>query len=280
VLAAPANFADVSAAVAAPRPLSVVVPCCNEAESLPKLAEALEALQAALADRYSVDFVLVDDGSRDETWRLLEARYANRDDVRLVRHETNRGVAAAIASGLAHAPAEIAASIDADCTYDPRQLEAMLPLLGPSVDLVVASPYHPLGCVAGVPRWRLAISRVASRLYRLLLRNKLHTYTSCFRVYRRAALAGLPATSPGFVGIVELLWLLDCRGSRIVECPAVLTVRTTGHSKLRVLRTALAHGRLLLRAALHRLLGAPTCSPAASGPLLADSSATPPSFTT
>jgi dolichol-phosphate mannosyltransferase len=129
----------------------------------------------------------------------------------------------------------------------------MLDLLTADVDLVVASPYHPAGAVRSVPAWRLALSRAASRLYRLVMRNKLHTYTSCVRICRRSAVIDLPSTQGGFVGVVELVWQLDRRGSRIVEFPTVLTARQTGHSKMRVARAMAAHLCLLTRAAAVRL---------------------------
>lgn len=244
-------------ALAADRTLTLVVPCFNEAESIDKLVCALERVQAALADQFQLQFVLVDDGSRDATWALLYNQFAMRGNVRLVRHPVNLGIAAAIATGLREAQTEIVASMDADCTYDPVQLVAMLPLLAPGVDMVVASPYHPAGRVVGVPPWRLAISKAASRLYRCVMRNALHTYTSCFRVYRRSAVVDLPLRNPGFVGIVELVWQLDRRGRQIAEYPATLTVRTTGHSKLRLARTVAAHLCLLTRAGFDRLLHLP-----------------------
>jgi dolichol-phosphate mannosyltransferase len=142
--------------------------------------------------------------------------------------------------------------LDADCTCDPAELAAMTRLLRPDVDLVVASPYHPAGRVRGVPRWRLELSRVASRLYRALLTNKLHTYTSCVRVYRRDAVVDLPLDHAGFVGVVELLWRVDRGGGKIVEHPVELTARTTGCSKMRTAATTLAHLRLLARIALLR----------------------------
>lgn len=234
--------------------VSVVVPCCNEAQSLPHLTAALAALQEQ-AGGMIAELVFVDDGSCDETWMLLQAEFGKRADVKLVQHLENRGIAAAIATGICTASSPIACSIDADCTYDPRQLLTMLPLLAEGVDLVVASPYHPQGTVENVPAWRLAISRIASRLYRLVMRNKLHTYTSCFRVYRRSAVLDLPLSNPGFVGVVELVWQLDSRGSTIVECPARLEVRRLGQSKMRLLRVTLGHLQLLARAAWPRLVG-------------------------
>lgn len=232
--------------------LSVVVPCYNEAESLPPLLDALQRLKLQLAP-LAIEFVMVDDGSIDTTWKILCDNLKSRADVQLIRHESNRGIAAAIDSGIRAARSEVVASIDADCTYDPLQLQAMLPLLTDDVDLVVASPYHPQGEVRGVPKWRLAISQMASRLYARVLHNQLHTYTSCFRVYRRSSVLNLPPCQPGFVGVVEMVWQVDSRGGRVVEAPAVLTVRTTGQSKMRVLRATLAHLKLLARATAHRV---------------------------
>ena len=185
----------------------------------------------------------------------MSEMFGGHRDVQLIQHPTNRGIAAAIQAGIEHARSEIVASLDADCTYDPLQLLPLVRLLSEGVDLVVASPYHPEGKVVGVPAWRLALSKFASRLYRVVLRNKLHTYTSCVRVYRRSSVVDLPLSNGGFVGIVELVWQLDRRGGIIAECPAVLSVRRTGQSKMRVARTALAHARMLGIAAWLRLFG-------------------------
>lgn len=233
--------------------VAVVVPCHNEAEGLVQLATKLQRLRAATARHYRLETVLVDDGSTDETWSMMQDLFGEQSDVTLVRHETNRGIAAAIATGLQTCRPEVVASLDADCTYDPLELVPMLALLTDGVDLVVASPYHPRGGVEGVPAWRLALSQCASRLYRLVLQNKLHTYTSCVRVYRRSSVVDLPLANTGFVGVVELVWQLDRRGGRIVEHPATLSVRRTGVSKMRVLRTAWAHLKLLARAGWLRL---------------------------
>jgi glycosyltransferase involved in cell wall biosynthesis len=233
--------------------LTVVAPLFNEVDSIEQLQHALTRLRAALADKYEAEFVLIDDGSTDGTSAAVERLFAGDERVRLVRHPFNRGLAAALVTGIAEARTPIVASIDADCTYEPVQLLSLLERFEDGVDMVVASPYHPEGQVVGVPAWRIAISKLASRLYRLVLRNQLHTYTSCFRVYRRSSVVHLPQTRRGFVGVVEMLWQLDRRGGTIVECPAVLTVRKTGHSKMRTLATALEHLRLLAAAAWQRI---------------------------
>jgi glycosyltransferase involved in cell wall biosynthesis len=234
--------------------LSIVIPCFNEAESLKQLAKELVRLDCALAGKYEIEWLLVDDGSTDDTWIGLNELFADKKGVRLLRHPANYGIAAAIKTGIGHASAPIVASLDADCTYDPLTVAKLLEALHDGVDVVVASPYHPAGAVVGVPQWRLWLSRLASRLYRQVMRNNLCTYTSCVRVYRKSAVAALPLTCGGFVGVAELLWQLDRRGGRIVECAAVLKVRTTGQSKMRVAQTAIAHLRLIARAAVDRWL--------------------------
>jgi hypothetical protein len=118
-------------------------------------------------------------------------------------------------------------------------------MLTPGVDLVTGSPYHPLGKVRDVPRWRLTLSKVASSLYRRVLRNKLYTYTSCFRVYRRSAILNLDLKQNGFLGIAELIVKLDLQGSVIVECPASLEGRVSGTSKMKIIRVIAGHLCLL-----------------------------------
>jgi dolichol-phosphate mannosyltransferase len=131
----------------------------------------------------------------------------------------------------------------------------MIPLLADDVDLVVASPYHPEGRVRNIPGWRLFLSRTASAGYRLLSRQSLHTYTSCFRVYRRSVVAGLPLRSARFEGMAEIVGRLDLAGSRIAEYPAVLEARRFGRSKMRLFRTMLGHLRLFSELAWLRWTG-------------------------
>ena len=135
--------------------------------------------------------------------------------------------------------------MDCDCTYDPHELVNMLPLLSEKVDLVTASPYHKNGGVRNVPEWRLFLSKGASFLYSRVLRAKLSTYTSCFRVYRRGAFINLPIEEKGFLGVAEMLGRLDLSGGKIVEYPAILEVRLFGFSKMKTLRTIFGHLKLL-----------------------------------
>jgi polysaccharide deacetylase family protein (PEP-CTERM system associated) len=233
--------------------VTLVVPCYNEELVLPYLANTLSEVERAYADRYQLHFVFVDDKSRDGTYAALERVFGSHPRSTIVGHSTNLGVAQAILTGIRAAQTEIVCSIDCDCTYDPHQIGAMIPLLTDGIDLVTASPYHREGRVVNVPEWRLFLSRTLSALYRCVFRTKLATYTSCFRVYRKSAWLDVPVRESGFLGVVEMLGVLDQRGRGIAECPAVLEVRMLGRSKMKLLRTIVGHIKLFARFASLRL---------------------------
>ncbi len=237
-------------------PMTVVIPCYNEEAGLGYTANTLRAFSDGMKDRYDVTFLFVDDGSRDKTWERLNALFGTRADCQLLRHAENRGVAATVLTGIRHAPTEIVGVIDCDGTYDPLQLRALVPLLGPGVDLVTASPYHPEGEVLNLPARRLILSKGLSLLYRLIHKNKLATYTACFRVYRKRAVVDMVLRDERFVGITEILSRIDRAGGHIVECPAVMEVRLLGSSKMKTLKTIVGHLQHIGRLVVDRLTSA------------------------
>ena len=237
-------------------PVSMVIPCFNEEEGLAYLRNAIADLVSGFGRRHPLDFVLVDDGSTDGTWREMRRLFGNDARVALVQHERNRGIGAAVLTGTRAAKSEIVAVMDSDCSYDPARLEDMLALLAPDVALVTASPYHAQGGVEGVPGWRLFLSRGASRLYGALLTNKLATYTSCFRVFRKRPVSELTLRREGYIGVVEMLARLDLQGWRIVECPVVLETRLLGKSKLKVFGTIAGHLKFMREIIIWKLSGA------------------------
>jgi polysaccharide deacetylase family protein (PEP-CTERM system associated) len=245
--------ASASQAPGGSQAVSVVVPCFNEEAALPYLANALAQVTRELAGPYDLRFLFVDDGSSDGTLAALHRLFDEWPNATVIAHQHNRGITAAILTGMRAASTDVVCSIDCDCTYDPRRLGDMIPLLTDRVDLVTASPYHPQGSVRNVQGWRLVLSRSASGLYRLVLRQKLHTYTSCFRVYRRSAVLALDLRDEGYLGLVELIGKLDLAGGRVVEYPTVLEARLLGRSKMKVARNVVRHLGQLTRFALLRL---------------------------
>ncbi len=221
--------------------LSVVIPCYNEAEGVSSMRQRLGHVLPALRRRGSLELVLVDDGSRDGTGDLLRAAFGDLPEARVVQHERNRGLGAALRTGFAHARGAVIVTCDSDGTYPFDEIPALLDLLTPDVDLVTASPYHPGGGIENVPAYRVLISKGASLCYRLLVDGRIHTYTALFRACRREVIEQADTHADGFLMVTE--WLVEAvlAGYRAVEYPAVLRVRQYGQSKARVLGITRTH---------------------------------------
>jgi len=236
--------------------LSLVVPCFNEVDGLESLRVQLEELRSQCSGKLDLEVILVDDGSEDGSADELVRVFHALPWVKMVRHECNCGIAAAILSGIHASRHEYVASMDADCTYAPTQLLRLWECMDRDTSMVTASPYHPEGRVEGVPAWRLALSKSASRAYRTVTGSSVHTFTSCFRIYRRRDVDGMQLKNQGFVGIAEMFWWIKKHGGSIREAPATLTTRKTGFSKMRTFPVILAHLQLIQRIAWERIFEA------------------------
>jgi len=240
--------------------LSVVIPCFNEEANLGALQARLGPVLRGLMARYGrIEVVLVDDGSGDGTWIAMQAFAAAAGqelDVVLRRHDGNLGLGAAMRTGLAAATGDVLVTTDSDATYRFEDIPALLDVLGPGVDLVTASPYHPRGGVDNVPAFRLLFSRGASLMYRLLVRGDVFTWTALFRAYRREVVRTVPFESTGFLAGTELLVNAIDAGYRAAEFPTVLHARVLGVSKAKIARTVRAHLTFQAHLLLRRLTGA------------------------
>lgn len=234
--------------------LSVIVPCFNEAENVPKLHdELLPVIQGLLSSGRmnaeetleSVEMIFVDDGSRDETYARLKKRFCNAASPGLsfqfLKHEANAGLGAAVRTGFNHASGDILLTVDSDGTYKFSEIPALLKCLTPSVDIVTASPYHPRGGVIGVPGYRLFFSKGSSMLYRILVDRNVHTYTCLFRAYRARVVREISFASNDFLGGTELLVKAMLRGFHAIDFPSVLHKRMYGVSKARIAQTIRSH---------------------------------------
>ena len=177
-----------SASTAEMPPLSVVVPVCDEAGAIEALlVEILETI----GERYAVDLVIVDDGSRDRTPEIVASVAARDGRVRLIRHDRRLGKSAALRTGARAASALWLATIDGDGENDPRDLVAMASHIDPErVDRI--------GLVAGIRRRRTAgaarliASRIGNGVRRLALKDSCPDTACGLKVIPRELFLMLP----------------------------------------------------------------------------------------
>ena len=104
--------------------LTVAVALYNEEESIPPLCKALDAALKPLGKSYEI--LLVDDGSSDRSWAVMNAEAAKYGGFRLVRFRRNFGQTAALAAGFDLARGRIVVTMDGDLQNDPADIPAML----------------------------------------------------------------------------------------------------------------------------------------------------------
>lgn len=227
--------------------ISIVIPCYNEEAGVPNLVAQLEPVRKKLGERFSLDLIFVDDGSRDRTVELIHDAYPDDSAIQIIRHANNAGLGAALRTGFAAAEGDVVVTIDSDCTYPPSEIPPLLEMLDSQTDIVTASPYHSKGRVVGVPGYRLFMSKSLSAVYRVILRSDLHTFTALFRAHRRDTIKQVHFQSNGFLATTEHLVRCMRAGFRVREYPTTLNVRRYGVSKIKLFDTILDHLKLLFR---------------------------------
>jgi dolichol-phosphate mannosyltransferase len=203
--------------------VTVIVPAYNEG---PSLADALSAIAGAFAAHgaaYEVSYLIVDDGSADHTLAVAEAFARRQRRARVLRHERNRGLGAALRTAFAHVATDYAVVLDADLSYSPATaLQLLEALQTECADVALASPYACGGSVRNVPLLRRILSREANRLLSLATNGRYATLTCMVRAYRVCALRRLQFRADGMPAIAEMLLSALRQNLRVVEVPAAL----------------------------------------------------------
>jgi dolichol-phosphate mannosyltransferase len=202
----------------------LVLPAYNEEVSVRQaVVEACEALEQ-LTSAYEV--LVVDDGSCDGTAACVAELAAQRRQVRLLRHEINRGYGAALRTGFATARFERVAFTDADCQFHLADLGRMLPL-SDRYPLVVGWRQLRQDC-----RRRRFLSRGYNLLTSTLLGTRVRDCDCALKVFRREVLADLlPETNTFFVN-AEMLTRARQLGLEVAEVGVRHRPRLRGQSKV------------------------------------------------
>ena len=224
-----------------PLKLSVIIPMYNEQENVAETIERVSATLEALKAPYEI--IPVNDGSTDNTLKVLDEVARDNHHVRVVSYWKNGGRGKALRYGFKTARGRYVASIDADLSYDPHYLLDMVRVLDEErdMDVVLASAYMEGGRTDGVPAKRLLISRLGNKIIQLAMSEKIHTLTCIVRCYRAEVLASLDLESDDKDIHLEILSKVLAMGYHVKEIPATLRARTKGSSKFAFRTTALSH---------------------------------------
>jgi glycosyltransferase involved in cell wall biosynthesis len=207
---------------------SVVVPFLNEQENIPPLYMKLTEVMDALGEPY--ELVFVDDGSRDNSFKVLSDIYEHDRRVNLVRLRRNFGQTAALKAGFDFARGDIIISMDGDLQHDPEEIPRFLEKIEEGYDLVSGWRH------ARRDHWlmRQFPSRMANLMMAKLSGVDLHDFGTTFKAYRREIIQEIQLYGELHRFIPALA---STTGARITEVPIANLVRKSGKSNYGIGRT-------------------------------------------
>jgi len=197
-----------------------VIPAFNEASRLP---ETLATLQDHFQGM-TTQFIVVDDGSTDDTYKVATNFAASGFPISVVRLDRNRGKGAAVRTGIALTTGHQVLIMDADLATDLDALKFMMQRIE-EVDIVIGSRSVPGSMVKSSSWTRSVMGRSFNRLVRLVLRLQIHDSQCGFKLFRGDVARRLFAMSQvdGFAFDAELLLIAKILGCSVAEVPVTWT---------------------------------------------------------
>src|SRR4051812_21966546 len=202
--------------------ISVTVPICNEAESLPTLCERIRETLESVGRPW--ELILVNDGSTDGSDDVLDELAAAEPRFRVVHFRRNFGQTAAMMAGFDFARGDVIIPIDGDLQNDPADIPKMLAKLDEGYD--VCSGWRKDRKDNSLKRNLPSI--MANRLISFVSGVRLHDFGCSLKAYRREVVEGLRLYGEMHRFLpIYVSW----HGARITEVEVTHYARTSGHSK-------------------------------------------------
>lgn len=203
-----------------PTKLTVLMPVYNEADTVRPALERLLKVSLPLP----VEVLVIDDGSTDESAEVI-ADLVKTGDVRLERHDRNRGKGAAIRTGIDKATGDVLTILDADMEYNPADYHDLLvPLLEGEAEVVYGT--RSFGAHTAFSFWYVLGNRFVSFWASFLFNTWLTDIETCFKLAPTDTWRSLGLRSNGFNIEAESTGKFLRTGTRIFEVPITYKARS------------------------------------------------------
>lgn len=211
-----------------PIQFSIVVPFFNEQENIPPLYMKLTEVMDGIGEPY--ELIFIDDGSRDNTFKVLSDIYEHDRRVNIVRLRRNFGQTAALKAGFDFARGEVIISMDGDLQHDPEEIPRFVEKMEEGYDLVSGWRYQRKDA------WltRRLPSRIANWMMAKLSGVELHDFGTTFKAYRREIIQEIQLYGELHRFIPALA---SSSGAKIAEVPIENLERKSGRSNYGIGRT-------------------------------------------
>lgn len=213
--------------------LSVVIPARDEEESLP--STVAEIHERFVAEGVPHEIVVVDDGSKDGTWKVLEELKKRVPTLAPVKNPGPHGFGRAIIWGLDHMKGDAVVIMMADASDSPDDAVEYWRILNEGYDCAFGSRFIKGGRVIDYPKIKLFVNRLANFLVKVGFQIPLNDTTNAFKAYRKTVIDGCrPLIAPHFNLTVEIPLKAIVRGFTFKIVPISWQNRKYGVAKLKI----------------------------------------------
>ncbi len=210
--------------------LSILMPVYNERTVVERCISLV--LAAPVPEVMEREIVIVDDRSTDGTFEILERIASRNPEIKLYRHDVNRGKGAAVRTAIEKATGDFCLIQDADLEYDPSEYPRLLrPLLDGHADAVFGSRYLAGEQTRVLLFWHSMINKGLTLLSNMFCNLNLTDMETCYKVFRTDLLKSIPIRSDRFGFEPEIVMKCAKRKLRIYEVPISYHGRTYEEGK-------------------------------------------------
>jgi len=207
--------------------VSILVPAFNESKTIERVLNKLLALSIG-----PIEIIVVDDGSTDDTGKIVERLSAGQPEVRLFTQAKNRGKTAAIARAIAESTGTILIVQDADLEYDPTEIaDVIAPIADGVADVVYGSRFLVKRASRVLYYYHYLANKFLTCLSNVLTNRNMSDIETCYKAFHRDVIVPFDFRSKGFGMEVELTAMICKTRARTYEVPISYYGRTYEEGK-------------------------------------------------
>ncbi len=212
--------------------ISIVIPACNEGQIIEKTIKT--TAEYLKEKRLNFEIIVVDDGSSDNTLKILEQIQHSLPSLKIIKHEANLGKGRSVKDGVLAADGGIILFTDADLSAPLSNLDKMMDEINKGFHIVVGSRYIKGAIIKNRPVIRQILGKGFSFIIRLFKLTEVSDTQCGFKLFKKDVAKNIftNLSIDGYAFDVEVLYISKLYGYKICECPIIWIDNTSSKMKL------------------------------------------------
>ncbi len=210
----------------------IIIPMYNEQKNVNLCVKTICSFLEKIKNKS--ELLVVDDGSKDQTFEILNDLRKSYANLNIVSHKRNLGYGAANQTGIEYAfrkNYKYVLFMDSDLTQNVNYLFDFIDLMNKDIDFIKATRYAPGGGANGVDLFRKTVSKIGNLIAKQFINLPITDYTNGFRAIKTNLVANISFEENGFAYLIEEVNKASKVAKTFGEVPYILTVRKDNHSK-------------------------------------------------